>query len=83
MSPKFLDESRKYFETEMAFWQAKGTELAKTQLAAAEELVKESRTRLQAAYDAQSTLAVTLMKHGFDAAERGTKLFTEAFQVAG
>lgn len=81
MTPNFLNETRNFFETEMAFWKAQATELSEKNVAQAEAFVKEARERLQSAADAQSNLVVSLWKHNMDALERGAKLATSAFSL--
>lgn len=81
MTPKFLTETRSFFETELAFWQAQATTLSSQNVAQAEALVKEVRERAQIAADAHSNLAVSLWKHNMDAMERGLKLATSAFSL--
>ncbi len=49
MTPKFLTETRSFFETELAFWQAQATTLGSQNVAQAEALVKEVRERAQVA----------------------------------
>ena len=81
MTPSFLTETRSFFETELAFWQAQATELSQKNVAQAETFVKEARERLQTAADAQANLVTSFWKHNMDALERGTKLATSAFSV--
>ena len=52
MTPSFINETRNFFETELAFWKAQATELSEKNVAQAESFVKEARERLQTAADA-------------------------------
>ena len=79
MTPKFLTETRSFFETEMAFWQSQATTLGTQSVAQTEAVLKEVRERAQVAVDTHSNLAVSLWKHNVDALERGYKLFTAGF----
>ncbi|MCK6570780.1 hypothetical protein L6V77_06640 [Myxococcota bacterium] len=81
MTPKFLTETRAFFETEIAFWQAQGNDMLKKNVAQTEALVKETRERFQAAADAQNNALNALWKHNVEAAERGMKLVSDAFSL--
>ncbi len=81
MTPKFLEETRKFVETEAAFWQAQATELSQKNVTNLEALAQEMRTRFQTATDAHSEVVASLWKHQQEAFERGFQLLTSAFQA--